>query len=106
MDLKNGYKVIYEETAKDTRTFYASTTGIFEDAGKIAQATIGEYKLIYEKDGDIFGSETGVPADGDYCFEEFRAVFKETEPPAPTDDNGQDGGNDDGDETEPTGEVG
>ena len=98
MDLKNGYKVIYEETTDKERTFYASTTGLFEGADEIVKAGIGQYKLIYEKDGDIYGSETGVPAANDYCFEGFRAVFKEAEPAESTNDAGEDENGDDGDD--------
>lgn len=77
MNLQNGYKVIYEKAADGKRTFYASKTGVFADAEKIVEATIGEYKLIYEKDGKFYGSASGIPTADDYCFEEFRAVFEE-----------------------------
>ena len=78
MNLQNGYKVIYEKIADGKRTFYA-TKGIKCDPAvddKIIEATIGEYKLIYEKDGSFYGSKTGIPAEGDYCFAEFDKVFK------------------------------
>ena len=77
MTLQNGYKVLYDTAAGGERTFYASKTGLFKDADIIAEATIGEYKLVYEKDGNFYGSTTGIPAEGDHCFEEFRAVFEE-----------------------------
>ena len=85
MNLQNGYKVIYEKAADDKRTFYASKTGVFADAEKILEATIGEYKLIYEKNGQFYGSTTGIPAEDDYCFTEFDKVFKVAveEPTAP-----------------------
>ena len=76
MNLQNGYKVIYEKAADGKRTFYASKTGVFADAEKILEATIGEYKLIYEKAGQFYGSTTGIPAEGDHCFTEFDKVFK------------------------------
>lgn len=80
MNLQNGYKVIYEKAADGKRTFYASKDGLFAGAEVITEATIGEYKLVYEKDGKIYGSTTGVPAEDDYCFEAFDKVFKaETE---------------------------
>jgi hypothetical protein len=79
MNLQNGYKVIYEKAADGKRTFYASKSGVFADADVIAEATIGQYKLIYEKAGQIYGSESGVPAEGDYCFETFDKVFKAAE---------------------------
>jgi len=82
MDLKNGYKVIYEiienrEDAGKTRVFKASKTGKLIDAETIAEAKIGEYKLIYEKDGSFYGSVTGIPSEEDYCFTEFDTIFKE-----------------------------
>jgi hypothetical protein len=82
MNLQNGYKVIYEKAADGKRTFYASKTGLFADAEVITEATIGEYKLIYEKDGQFYGSTTGIPAEGDHCFDAFDKVFKTEEPAA------------------------
>jgi hypothetical protein len=79
MELKNGYKVIYEVAADGKRTFYA-TKNIKCDPtvdDKIVEAAIGEYKLVYEKDGNFYGSTTGIPAEGDYCFEDFKKVFVE-----------------------------
>ena len=78
MNLQNGYKVIYEKAADGKRIFYASKTGVFADAEVITEAVIGQYKLIYEKAGRFYGSETGIPAEGDYCFTEFDKVFKVT----------------------------
>jgi hypothetical protein len=75
MNLQNGYKVIYEKAADGKRTFYASKTGVFADAEIIAEAEIGKYKLIYEKAGRFYGSESGIPSEGDYCFEDFDKVF-------------------------------
>ena len=81
MNLQNGYKVIYEKIADGKRTFYA-TKGVKCDPtvdDKIVEAVIGEYKLIYEKDGSFYGSTTGIPAENDYCFVEFDKVFKVAE---------------------------
>jgi hypothetical protein len=79
MELKNGYKVIYDKAANGEHVFYASKTGVFADAEEIVRATAGEYKLIYEKAGKFYGSKTGIPAEDDYCFVEFNKVFIETE---------------------------
>ena len=92
MNLQNGYKVIYEKAADGKRTFYASKTGAFADAEVIAESEIGKYKLIYEKAGQIYGSESGIPADGDHCFAEFDKAFKvaeeeSTEEPAEGDES-------------------
>jgi hypothetical protein len=76
MNLQNGYKVIYDKAAGGKRAFYASKTGFFADADLIMEATIGDYKLIYEKDGKFYGSTTGIPAEGDKCFDELRTVFE------------------------------
>ena len=79
MELKNGYKVIYDKAAGGEHVFYASKTGVFADAEEIMRATAGEYKLIYEKAGKFYGSKTGIPAEDDYCFVEFDKVFIEAE---------------------------
>lgn len=82
MDLQNGYKVIYDKAENGYRTFYASKSGVFADATPITEEAIkiGQYKLIYEKDGKIYGSTTGVPADNDHYFEDFAKVFILEEP--------------------------
>ena len=84
MNLQNGYRVIYEKTADGKRTFYATKNVVCDPSvdDKIVEATIGEYKLIYEKDGSFYGSTTGLPAENDYCFAEFDKVFKVAEEPA------------------------
>ncbi len=89
MELKNGYKVIYEKAANGERTFYASKSGTFTDAEQIGEAVeIGKYKLIYEKNGKIYCSESGVPAFNengepvDVTVEGFDKVFVKTEEPS------------------------
>jgi hypothetical protein len=78
MDLKNGYKVIYEKAADKKRAFYASKTGLFEDAELISdEIAIGGYKLIYEKKGKFYGSTTGFPAEEDACLTFLDKVFVE-----------------------------
>jgi hypothetical protein len=79
MNLQNGYKVIYEKIADGKRTFLASKTGIFADAEAIAEFETGKYKLVYEKNGKIYCSESGVPADTDQPAEAFDKVFTEGE---------------------------
>ena len=85
MNLQNGYKVIFEKAADGKRTFYASKSGVFADAEVIGEAVIGQYKLIYEKAGKVYGSESGIPAEGDHCFTEFAKIFEVAveEPVAP-----------------------
>ena len=77
MNLQNGYRVVYDRAADGKHAFYASKTGVFADAELIMEVEDGKYKLIYEKDGAIYGSVTGVPADGDKCFEELKTVFED-----------------------------
>ena len=78
MELKNGYKVIYDVAKNGERNFYASKTGVFADAEPLLESVkIGDYKLIYEKEGMFYGSTTGIPAADDYCFEAFNKVFVE-----------------------------
>ena len=80
MNLQNGYKVLYAETADGIRTYKASKTGIFANAEQIGDAfEIGKYKLVYVKDGQIYGSESNIPTDADTCFEAFDAIFTETD---------------------------
>ena len=79
MNLKNGYKVLYAEAAEGMRTFKASKTGTFADAEIIAEIEMGKYKLIYEKEGKIYGSETGVPSEADISFDAFKSVLNAEE---------------------------
>ena len=99
MDLKNGYKVIYDVAKDGKRNFFASKTGVFADAEPIfTDVEIGDYKLIYEKDGMFYGSTTGVPTADDRCFEEFNKVFVEGYvAEAAVIDDGEDDGEDAGD---------
>ena len=79
MNLQNGYKVIYEKAADGKRTFYATKNAACDPTvdDKIIEAEIGKYKLIYEKNGEFFGSTTGIPTEEDDCFttENFKKVF-------------------------------
>lgn len=82
MELKNGYKVIYDIASNNEHVFYASTSGLFDDKCKeICRLTGGQYKLIYEKNGQFFGSASGIPtADDKPISEAFNKVFiEETE---------------------------
>lgn len=82
MELKNGYKVLFA-TAKDgERTYLASTTGLVEGADEIAKIAIGTYKLVYEKDGKIYGSAKNVPTESDTCLTAFDKIFVESDPNA------------------------
>ena len=73
MNLQNGYTVLNEKIADGKRTFIAKGPEV-EDK-EFGPFTIGEFKLVYEKDGQIYGSTTGIPTDDDICFDEFDAIF-------------------------------
>lgn len=84
MNLKNDYKVLYEKVADGKRTFFASKTGTFAGAEQIGEPIeIGKYKLVYEKNGKIYCSETNVPnfdengEPTDTAVESFNQIFVE-----------------------------
>lgn len=91
MELKNGYKLIYEVVVDGVRSFRASKTGApvvgNEDLDiELFSSKIGEYKLVYEYKGNLYGATAGVPTydeNGmpmDKCLtdtENFKRVFVE-----------------------------
>ena len=58
MDLKNGYKVLYEVVDPENRVFKATKSVPAADDAVIATIAKGTYKLVYEKDGKVFGVPT------------------------------------------------
>lgn len=104
MDLQNGYTVLNEKIADGKRTFIAKGPEV-EDK-EFGPFTIGEFKLVYEKDGQIYGSTTGIPAEGDICFNEFDAIFiadkeEDTEVETPVDPENGGKGEDPADPADP-----
>lgn len=82
MNLKNGYKVMYEVINDNSRVIKASKTGCFEDADPITTIT-KNYKAVYQRGTDVIGKL----ADGTEEKIDFDAVLKEASPediPAPT----------------------
>lgn len=77
MNLQNGYKVIYEKAANGEHVFFASRTGTFAGAEELGRLVEGEYKLIYEKDGKLFSSITGIPTESDEEFTVFKKAIEE-----------------------------
>ena len=76
MNLQNGYKVLYEKVADNKRAFLASKSSFFADAEQIGEAIeIGKYKLIYEKNGKIYCSESSTPTESDSCLDTFDKLF-------------------------------
>ena len=63
MNLQNNYEAIYEKVAEAIKA--------------------GQYKMAYEKTGHIYGSVSGIPAEGDYCFTKPVKVFVEDVQPEP-----------------------
>lgn len=74
MQLKNGYKVMYEIIEDNKRIFKASTTGVLKDAKEILSIDIGTYKVVYQKGNAIFG----IKADGSEIELNLNEVFVET----------------------------
>ena len=98
MNLKNGYKVLYDAVDGAERVITASKTGTPEGAEEILRTAMGEYKLIYQNaEGKVCGSATGIPAADDKVFTEFDKVFVEdtesedTVEPDNEEDEGTDG---------------
>lgn len=88
MELKNGYKLVYEVVENGVREFRASKTGVpAADDYVITSNTIGANKLVYEYKGNFYGTgdkliptynEDGTPADTSLISAEaFAEVFGE-----------------------------
>lgn len=79
MELKNGYKVLFEEVieenGKKIRVFKATKDGKSEGADEIARIEIGKYKLIFEQNGKFYGSTNGLVAGAEEL--DFSKVFVE-----------------------------
>lgn len=90
MELKNGYKLVYEVVENGVREFRASKTGVpAANDYVITSNAIGANKLIYEYKGNFYGTgdkfiptykEDGTPADAALISAEaFAEVFVEAE---------------------------
>ena len=84
MDLKNGYRVMYDRIEGEERVFFASKTGAFEDAEEIVRVPLGTYKAAYEKDGVIYGSPSGTFEDVE-VINGFEKLFVEAVEEQPED---------------------
>ena len=67
MNLKNGYKVMYEVIEGSERVLSASKTNLFADAEEIARFGKDAYDVIYQRGNDVFavdaeGNETKISA--------------------------------------------
>ena len=75
MNLKNGYKVMYEVIEDSNRVFKASTTGLFEDAESVATYAIGAFKAIFEDEEHML---YGIDAEGAKIYlDDINALFVE-----------------------------
>lgn len=92
MNLRNGYKVIYEKAEGGKRTFFASKSNAYPAADDIELASFNDEdyrgKVIYEYKGKFYVSTGAVPAYNengeptDTVIEGFDKVFVETEGPS------------------------
>ena len=74
MNLKNGYKVMYEVIEGSNRVFKASKTGLFADADTIETYPIGSFKVVYQRGNEFFG----IDAEGaETKLEALDAIFAE-----------------------------
>ena len=96
MNLKNGYKVMYEVVEGSDRVFYASKTGSFSDKERIASYPVDSVKVIYQDvDGKLYGfSRTGANLDlealNDALFIEKKV--SDTDEPTGDEDNNDEAG--------------
>ena len=70
MHLANGFKLIYERVKDATRKLYASKTSLPEEEDAeldfgVPAEELQNIKLVYEKDGKIMISKTGIPSEDD-----------------------------------------
>ena len=83
MNLKNGYKVMYEVIEGSERVFLASKSGLFADADEIARFALGSYKVVYQRGSEFFG----IDAEGvETRLEAFDAIFVESVTDVPTEE--------------------
>lgn len=82
MNLKNGYKVMYEVVEGSDRVFYASKTGFFSDKERIASYPIDSVKVIYQDvDGKLYGfTRTGANLDLEALNNTLFSVINTEEP--------------------------
>lgn len=85
MNLKNGYKTLFEVIEDSERVFYASKTGLFIDKERIASYPVNSVKVIYQ---DANHNLCGINKDGSVV--NLRIVndllFTETKPELPKDE--------------------
>ena len=86
MKLQNEYKILYEKITKDSKIGFASKKLQWDNTNsKVTlfandeEVHLTNYKLIYEKDGYVYGSTSSLPSDTDVMIsgldEEGNVVF-------------------------------
>ena len=77
------YEFIYGAIKADgeKQVYGAINKGISEEDPALVNLSQykDEFKLVYAKDGKIFGSKSGIPAEGDVEIIEIEALYKEVE---------------------------
>lgn len=75
------YEFIYGAIKADGKkqVYGAINKGISEEDPALVNLSQykDEFKLVYAKDGKIFGSKSGIPAEGDVEIIEIEALYKE-----------------------------
>lgn len=84
--MANTYKFIYEANKGEGRKIYGALEIVKSEADQviidIEEIKEKEFKLIYEKEGVIYGSLTGVVGDADEAICVVKALYEEAAPVA------------------------
>lgn len=82
--MANTYKFIYEANKGEGRKIYGALETTKSEADQaiidIEELKEKEFKLIYEKEGVIYGSLTGVVGDADEAICAVKALYEEATP--------------------------
>ena len=80
----NTYKFIYEANKGEGRKIYGALEITKSEADKVIidveEIKEKNFKLIYEKEGVIYGSLTGIVGDADEAICEVKALYEEAAP--------------------------
>ena len=82
--MANTYKFIYEANKGEGRKIYGALETTKSEADQaiidIEELKEKEFKLIYEKEGVIYGSLTGIVGDADEAICAVKALYEEATP--------------------------
>lgn len=83
--MANTYRFIYEANKGDGRKIYGALEAVKSDADQIIvnieDIKDKEFKLIYEKEGVIYGSVSGIVGEADAVICEVKALYEEVAQP-------------------------